>query len=146
MGNDQARLTCGRFLSWCRGAGMATNDLVATVFTVTSQTVRNWARRPASPVPRWVELCVHGYEAWVKGPLGRTVPVFPQPTRSWFESWSVPRGMSTYAAMGAPFGQSRQTVHKWFKGELPRWLPLACIGVEAVLDGAMPPWIDVTIL
>ncbi len=130
--------TRGRFLRWCREAGLRTGDRIATVFSLTTQTLRNWAKRPSAVLPARIALCVRGYEAWVSGSMGNTLPVFPRPTRGWFEAWCAGRGIGTYAAMGRVFGLTRQTVHRWFSAGLPLWLPLACLGVEASGTGNIP--------
>ena len=128
---DPPPLTCGAFLAWCGDAGPGNVDRVALVFAVTTQTLRNWGRTPEAALPRWVALCVRGYEAWGAGALGGTLPVFPSPTPAWLAGWGRPRGLHTNADIGRALGHTRQCIHNWSRKAVPRWVPLACLGYDS---------------
>ena len=130
--------TKGEVLGWCRESGMVGQEDIASVFNISSQTVRNWERASEEPAPRWVCLCVAGLSAWLKSPLKDHVPHFPAPGHDWFGKWASHRGLETYEEKGRVFGYCRATVCKWYKRGLPPWLPLACLGADVLKVWARP--------
>ena len=132
MDGPKESWTKGEFLAWCRDAGLEWQEDIAAVFSISSQTIRNWERSPGEPMPRWAYLCAVGVSAWRNGPLKDQMPMFPPPGHMWFGEWAVRRGLDTYELRGRAFGHCRATVCKWYRRGLPGWLPLACLGLDAL--------------
>jgi hypothetical protein len=118
------------FFQWCEARGLRDNTPIATVFSVSSQTIRNWRKKDgADELPAWVPLACDGFEALSAG--GRA-PSLPPITVEWLSSWQVRHALRTYEDTARVFAIKRQAVHNWYKrGRFPRWLALACAGHDA---------------
>lgn len=100
---------------------------MAGVLGISRQAFKRWSSAADAPVPRHVELSLHGYVAW-RTTFGG-LPGLPEPTVSWFRSWAVANDLITLDDMGGALGRSRPTVCGWLSsGRFPSWVVLACIG------------------
>lgn len=127
------------FFSWCEARGLADNTPIAAVFSVSSQTIRNWRRKAADEaLPAWVPLACDGFDALAGG--GRGLPILPPITIGWLAGWQARHGLQTYEDTAQVFSIKRQAVHNWYKrGRLPRWLALACAGHDARIHSGGSP-------
>jgi len=124
-------MTRDEFFTWCEARGLRDNTPIAAVFSVSSQTIRNWRRKGgAEELPAWVPLACDGFVAL--GGDGARLPVLPPVTVGWLSSWQGRHSLRTYEDTARVFSIKRQAVHNWYKrGRFPRWLALACAGHDA---------------
>lgn len=117
------------FFVWCESQGLRSDREIATLFCLSSQTIKNWRQNP-SGVPRWIFLPCLVYERLATQTISSPV-VLPRMTASWFECWRNRNGLTTYDQVGGVFGLTRQAVHNWSRrGRFPSYVPLVCIGYE----------------
>jgi len=124
-------MTRDEFFNWCEARGLRDNTPIAAVFSVSSQTIRNWRKKgEGEELPAWVPLACDGFDALSAGE-GRA-PALPPITVEWLSAWQVRHALRTYEDTARVFVIKRQAVHNWYKrGRFPRWLPLACAGHDA---------------
>lgn len=126
---DVSSMTRDEFFTWCDEREISGNSAIATVFSLSSQTIRNWRQRDGDFVmPPWIRLSCLGFDTLAKdGP-----PALPRITVGWFTTWQRRNHLKTYYDTARIFGLRRQAVHNWFKRDkLPKWLALACAGHDA---------------
>jgi len=118
------------FFEWCGSRGLIENTVIAAVFGVSSQMVRNWRKGfDSSPMPDWIPLACDGFDALRDG---NALPVLPPVTAGWFKSWQTRNGLDGHEATARVFSITRQAVFNWFRrGRFPKWLALSCAGYEA---------------
>jgi hypothetical protein len=124
--DDAPPMTRDEFFAWCEVRGIEGNSAISTVFSPSSQTIRNWRQRQGDFVmPTWLTLACNGFDTLSNdGP-----PILPKVTIGWFTSWQRRNHFKTYYDTSRIFGLKRQAVHNWFKrGRFPKWLALACAG------------------
>lgn len=124
-------MTRDEFFRWCEARGLRDNTPIAAVFSVSSQTIRNWRRKDdGEALPAWVPLACDGFDALTPGD-GRQ-PLLAPVSVEWLSSWQARHSLRTYEDTARIFDIKRQAVHNWYKrGRFPKWLPLACAGYDA---------------
>jgi len=123
-------MTRDEFFNWCEARGLRDNTPIAAVFSVSSQTIRNWRRKDdGEELPAWVPLACDGFDALAGEGHPQSLPPV---TVEWLSSWQVRHSLRTYEDTARIFVIKRQAVHNWYKrGRFPKWLPLACAGHDA---------------
>jgi len=122
-------MTRDEFFTWCEERNICGNSAISTVFSPSSQTIRNWRQRSGDfKMPTWLSLACEGFDTLASdGP-----PILPKITIGWFTTWQRRNYLKTYYDTSRIFGLKRQAVHNWFKrGRFPKWLALACAGHDA---------------
>lgn len=133
-------MTRDEFFAWCEDRDISSNSAISTVFSPSSQTIRNWRQRSSDFVmPTWLSLACKGFDSLANdGP-----PILPKITIGWFRSWQRRNCLKTYYDTSRIFGLKRQAVHNWFKrGRFPKWLALACAGHDARVSSALGTPLD----
>lgn len=135
-----APMTRDQFFDWCDQRGISGNSAISTVFSLSSQTIRNWRERPAAyEMSPWIRLACRGFDTL----SGDGPPVLPKITIGWFTTWQRRNHLKTYHDTSRIFGLRRQAVHNWYKrGRFPKWLALACAGHDARVSSARADSLD----
>lgn len=140
---DLPPMTKADFLDWCQKRGLSRPQLIARKFLVSEQTIRNWERdaRQSSLAltDHWVVLAVAFYDAQL-GTASSFDELDIQPPSSMtfngLHRWQNKHRLKTYQDTADIFDIKRQAVHNWHvRGNLPRWLPLACKGFNILAQG-----------
>lgn len=118
------------FFAWCAERGLARSQDISAAFRVSSQTIRNWDRKPdSSPMPAWVPLACAAIDGLAAGTVSAAELAPMTVTR--LSKWQSRHRFRTYDDTAAVFSIKRQAVHNWYKRQsLPRWLSLACAGYD----------------
>lgn len=119
-----------KFFGWCATRGLAGNPDISRTVRVSSQTIRNWSKKPDDAIlGGHLSLTCVALDRLAEDGLDPSG--IPEMTAESFKAWMIKHGFSTYEAAADAFGMTRQGVHNWFsRNSFPRWLALATLGYD----------------
>lgn len=123
------------FFDWCRKHGLTQTNVIASLFRLSDQTVRNWEKHVAEgkqlALPYWVPVTIECFDLLmaetVDGDKIAKIDRIPAMTFGTLKKWQNRHGLKTYQDTGEMFRITRQAVHNWLQREsLPDWLAFSC--------------------
>lgn len=131
--------TKDKFFKWCHDRGINQTPLIASLFRLSDQTVRNWEKHVAEgkqlELPYWVPITIECFDHFIgdsaEPDCHTRIQRLPAMTFASLKKWQNKHGLETYQDTGDMFRIKRQAVHNWLQRQsLPDWLAFACEAIN----------------